>query len=512
MNNEMKLIAKELAKMGRDGDTILAHITPQEARVLRAMGGAGTTNPYTGLPEFKKIKLKNIVKAVAKVAAVVVAVAAPAVLPAIGSAILGAGASTVAATAAGAAVVNGAATLIATGDLEKAAKSAAVAAVSVGVGGNVSGAVNNALVNSGVPAAAASAAANMTGAAAGAVATGRNPAEAIAGAATNIAVNIGVNVARDVALGPGQPPAPVESRDVAAAPPSTADIIARTAEEIRGSTPLPPSATVAAGPSTTVTDVTAPTTGVPPGYYRDFDGSIKPISRIDITGLPPETPPEVPTGTPPPPAAVDRPFTYTPPANVFLPPPTSRVTLPSPVAGPISREPVITTPPAGQPPANLPPVSITEPIRGVPIDGVPGAGVPIGGGAGGAPSPGTGGGGDGIGVPGTGGAGDGSAVARDITPPSTVTPEPGAEPVIPGEDVAAGPPDETGRGRIGIKLPAKKKGKDSVLRSTRLFEPVSVVSAVAPIERGRKELEDEESLDEPVGKWGSQTLRGLLGI
>lgn len=41
-----------LASMGRYGDTMLAHINPQEAGLLKSMGGAGTINPQTGLPEF----------------------------------------------------------------------------------------------------------------------------------------------------------------------------------------------------------------------------------------------------------------------------------------------------------------------------------------------------------------------------------------------------------------------------------------------------------------------------
>ena len=41
-----------LASKGRYGDTMLAHINPQEAGMLRAMGGAGTINPQTGLREF----------------------------------------------------------------------------------------------------------------------------------------------------------------------------------------------------------------------------------------------------------------------------------------------------------------------------------------------------------------------------------------------------------------------------------------------------------------------------
>jgi len=45
-------IARELSNMGRNGDTMLAHITPSEARMLRRRGGSGTINPETGLPEF----------------------------------------------------------------------------------------------------------------------------------------------------------------------------------------------------------------------------------------------------------------------------------------------------------------------------------------------------------------------------------------------------------------------------------------------------------------------------
>jgi hypothetical protein len=43
---------KNLASKGRYGDTMLAHINPEEAAMLKSMGGAGTINPQTGLPEF----------------------------------------------------------------------------------------------------------------------------------------------------------------------------------------------------------------------------------------------------------------------------------------------------------------------------------------------------------------------------------------------------------------------------------------------------------------------------
>lgn len=49
---DMPGLAQLLASRGRQGDTMLAHITPQEAALLKARGGAGTMNPDTGLPEF----------------------------------------------------------------------------------------------------------------------------------------------------------------------------------------------------------------------------------------------------------------------------------------------------------------------------------------------------------------------------------------------------------------------------------------------------------------------------
>ncbi|NBW08732.1 MAG: hypothetical protein EBR82_11985 [Caulobacteraceae bacterium] len=47
-----KNIAALLQSKGRYGDTILAHITPKEAALLKKRGGSGTINPDTGLPEF----------------------------------------------------------------------------------------------------------------------------------------------------------------------------------------------------------------------------------------------------------------------------------------------------------------------------------------------------------------------------------------------------------------------------------------------------------------------------
>lgn len=58
--------AQYLASKGRYGDTMLAHITPEEADMLQSMGGSGTINPETGLPEFFFKKIFNAVKSVVK--------------------------------------------------------------------------------------------------------------------------------------------------------------------------------------------------------------------------------------------------------------------------------------------------------------------------------------------------------------------------------------------------------------------------------------------------------------
>jgi hypothetical protein len=52
MGGDLRKIARLLQDKGRNGDTILAHINPREAALLREQGGSGTINPETGLPEF----------------------------------------------------------------------------------------------------------------------------------------------------------------------------------------------------------------------------------------------------------------------------------------------------------------------------------------------------------------------------------------------------------------------------------------------------------------------------
>jgi hypothetical protein len=60
-------MAGYLASQGRNGDTMLAHITPDEAAMLEAQGGSGTINPNTGLPEYFKKFFKKLGNAVKKV-------------------------------------------------------------------------------------------------------------------------------------------------------------------------------------------------------------------------------------------------------------------------------------------------------------------------------------------------------------------------------------------------------------------------------------------------------------
>jgi hypothetical protein len=68
--NEMKMrmgggtdiaqLAEMIRRMGRGDDKILAHITPEEAAMLKEQGGSGEINPLTGLPEFQEEYDPNI--------------------------------------------------------------------------------------------------------------------------------------------------------------------------------------------------------------------------------------------------------------------------------------------------------------------------------------------------------------------------------------------------------------------------------------------------------------------
>lgn len=54
-------MAEKVRAAGRGGDTMLAHITPEEAGILKLLGGSGTINPKTGQPEYLKKFIKKVV-------------------------------------------------------------------------------------------------------------------------------------------------------------------------------------------------------------------------------------------------------------------------------------------------------------------------------------------------------------------------------------------------------------------------------------------------------------------
>jgi len=104
----LKVASKQLGHMGQGGDSMLAHINPREAEVLRRMGGQGTVNPNTGLQEYKG--LKNILK-------VALPIALSFALPGLGTAIgLSIGLSGTAAAVAGGALLGGATSFATGGD------------------------------------------------------------------------------------------------------------------------------------------------------------------------------------------------------------------------------------------------------------------------------------------------------------------------------------------------------------------------------------------------------------
>jgi hypothetical protein len=122
-----------IAAKGRRGDTMLAHINPREAAMLKRMGGSGTINPQTNLPEF--FSFKDFIK-------IALPIAINFIAPGLGST-LGAslGFSGVAASAVGGALVGGATSALTGGD---PLKGALMGGLGGGLGGMAGGAANKA--------------------------------------------------------------------------------------------------------------------------------------------------------------------------------------------------------------------------------------------------------------------------------------------------------------------------------------------------------------------------------
>ena len=131
----LKVAGRQLAAAGRGGDSMLAHINPREAEMLRRMGGAGTINPNTGLREYKG----SFGKVLAAVAPIALSFIAPGLGTTIGTAL---GASGAAATALGGAIIGGVTTGLAGGNI---LKGAALGALGGGFGDTAGAGLNQAL-------------------------------------------------------------------------------------------------------------------------------------------------------------------------------------------------------------------------------------------------------------------------------------------------------------------------------------------------------------------------------
>jgi len=143
---ELKPIAKVIASYGRNGDTMLAHITPAEARMLRRRGGSGTINPATGLPEFfLKKAFKSLGKAVksfanSTIGKIVLPIALGFFLGPAAAAFVGVGATSVAGVAIAGFVGGAGSTLLGGGNLKDALKAGAIGGLTAGAIAGVSGA------------------------------------------------------------------------------------------------------------------------------------------------------------------------------------------------------------------------------------------------------------------------------------------------------------------------------------------------------------------------------------
>lgn len=124
-----------LAAQGRGGDTMLAHINPREAEVLRRMSGGGAINPNTGLHEYKG----GFMKIIGSILPIALSVFAPGIGTMIGSAF---GATGAAASMIGGAVIGGAGSALSGGNI---LQGAAMGGLGGGLSSAVGSGVNSAL-------------------------------------------------------------------------------------------------------------------------------------------------------------------------------------------------------------------------------------------------------------------------------------------------------------------------------------------------------------------------------
>ena len=200
-------VASYMASQGRNGDTMLAHITPAEAQMLKARGGSGTINPVTGLPEFF---LKKLFKKVTNAAKKVLKSPVGRIIATVGLATL-LGPTAIGATlgkAGTAAVVGGGVTLLGGGSLKEALMTGAMGYF--GGGGTIGGFSPTQALGSFLPGAAGSAL--NTGLATGIVGAGIGK---LGGLSTQDALKMGLTSGLSAAalrglenMRTGTPPAP----------------------------------------------------------------------------------------------------------------------------------------------------------------------------------------------------------------------------------------------------------------------------------------------------------------
>ena len=140
----LSVAGRRLQAGGRGGDSMLAHINPREAEVLRRMGGQGTVNPNTGLREYKGLK-----KILGTVLPIALSVFAPGVGTAISGFLGGAlGLGTTSAGILGGALTNAASAKLTGGNVRQAA-------IMGGLGGGMSNGLGNKVGSTFVPKASA---------------------------------------------------------------------------------------------------------------------------------------------------------------------------------------------------------------------------------------------------------------------------------------------------------------------------------------------------------------------
>jgi hypothetical protein len=249
--------ARQVAGSGRGQDTMLAHITPREAAILRSHGGMGTINPQTGLPEYglfdfigKALKgvgnaVKSVVKGVGNAVKTVLKSPIGKILGTVALAtFLGPGAFGISGLGLGAAASMGLAsagtTLLAGGSLKQALISGATAYF-----GAPGGAVSNFVGQAGITnmAANAAASAGLVGVGAGLL-SGQKLADAVKTGLTAGAVS-GLTTGMTQGFGTSIPKveAPSVPTDLSAASNAPTSVGVETSPVTAGSvdgTPLPP--------------------------------------------------------------------------------------------------------------------------------------------------------------------------------------------------------------------------------------------------------------------------------